>query len=199
MSRAQFRILYHEFLFRIVDLELLSAHAQGDASKILGQFAALLIFLSTLFSLSVLGLGDAPVSRTELLTAAWGKEHFLIATTMLVVGLFAVLSWDSTFPDRRDVLVLAPLPVQTRTIFLARIAASAAALGLTVLALNGLPSLAWTLVATPMSSGILDLVLSPGLYRSFAAYAVTMILAGSFIYGAVLSLQGLAAQILPRR
>ena len=27
-------------------------------------------------------------------------EHFLIATTMLVVGLFAVLSWESTFPDQ---------------------------------------------------------------------------------------------------
>ena len=30
----------------------------------------------------------------------------MIATTMLVVGLFAILSWDSTFPDRRDVMVL---------------------------------------------------------------------------------------------
>ena len=50
-------------------------------------------------------------------------EHFLIATTMLVVGLFAVLSWDSTFPDRRDVLVLAPLPVRARTMFLAKVAA----------------------------------------------------------------------------
>jgi hypothetical protein len=36
-------------------------------------------------------------------------EHFFIATTMLAVGILAVLSWDSTLPDRRDVLVLAPL------------------------------------------------------------------------------------------
>jgi hypothetical protein len=55
---------------------------------------------------------------------------------MLVVGLFAVLSWDSTFPDRRDVLVLAPLPVRARTLFLAKVAAAATALGLTVVFLH---------------------------------------------------------------
>jgi hypothetical protein len=50
----------------------------------------------------------------KLSAATWGMEHFLISTTMLVVGLFAVLSWDSAFPDRRDVLVLGPLPVRSR-------------------------------------------------------------------------------------
>ena len=63
-------------------------------------------------------------------------QHFLIATTMLVVGLFAVLSWDATFPDRRDVLVLAPLPVRARTMFLAKVAAVATALGLTIVLLH---------------------------------------------------------------
>ena len=68
-------------------------------------------------------------------------EFLLIITTMLVVGLFAVLSWDSTFPNRRDVLVLAPLPVRGRTIFLAKIAAVATAIGLTVLMLHSLAGL----------------------------------------------------------
>jgi hypothetical protein len=125
-------------------------------------------------------------------------EHALIATTMLVVGLFAVLSWDSTFPDKRDVLVLAPLPVSTRTLFLAKISASATALCLTVVA-NGLASLAWPLALAPATSGILDLFLTPAIYRTFAAYGVTTIFAGAFIYGVVLCLQGLAVQLLPRR
>ena len=72
---------------------------------------------------------------------------------MLVVGLFAVLSWDSTFPDRRDVLVLAPLPVRARTMFLAKVAAVAMALGLTVALLHGASGLIWPLAfaiqATP--------------------------------------------------
>ena len=70
-------------------------------------------------SQSVLALaGGQPIPAFGLI-ASWTVEHFLIATTMLVVGLFAVLSWNSTFPDRRDVLILSPLPVPARTLFLA--------------------------------------------------------------------------------
>ena len=42
MMKLQFRVLYREFLFRMVDLELLSA--QGDMVKLLGQFAGVLFF-----------------------------------------------------------------------------------------------------------------------------------------------------------
>ena len=59
MNRLQFRVLYREFLFRMVDLEVLSAHAQGDSNKLLGQFAALLIFLSMLFALPAMRIRRA--------------------------------------------------------------------------------------------------------------------------------------------
>ena len=194
---TQFRVLFREFLFRMVDLELLAP--QGDMGKLLGQFAALLIFLGSLLALAALGFGDSRIPRAELLIGAWGMEHFLIATTMLVVGLFAVLSWDSAFPDRRDVLVLAPLPVRARTLFLAKVAASATALSLTVAALNALTGLTLPLALAPASSSLLDMILSPALYRSLAAYWITMISAGAFIFCSVLGVQGLAAQLLPRR
>ncbi len=143
MTRLQFRILYREFLFRMVDLELLSTHAMGDANKLLGRFAALLIFISLGLAVPALGVGGAKTPPALRLFVAWSAEHVLIATTMLVVGLFAVLSWDSTFPDRRDVLVLAPLPVRARTIFLAKVAAVATALTLTVVTLHLLGGIIW--------------------------------------------------------
>jgi hypothetical protein len=141
MTKLQFRVLYREFLFRMVDLELLSAHALGDSNKLLGRFASLLIFFSLLLSAPALGFGGRSQAGQVFLPFAF--EHFLISTTMVVVGLFAVLSWDSTFPDRRDVLVLAPLPVRPCTFFIAKVAAVATALGMTILALNGLPGLVW--------------------------------------------------------
>ena len=145
MRNLPFRVLFREFLFRIVDLELLAP--KGDMSKLLGQFAALLIFLSLVFA--GLGLFFPDSRRIEpwlTLMLTWSAEHFLIATTMLVVGLFAVLSWDSTFPNRRDVFVLAPLPLRSRTLFLAKVAAVAAALGFTVAALHVFSGLVWPLV-----------------------------------------------------
>ena len=36
MRKRQFRVLYREFLFRMVDIEALSSHAQGDANRLLG-------------------------------------------------------------------------------------------------------------------------------------------------------------------
>jgi CubicO group peptidase (beta-lactamase class C family) len=140
----QFRKLYREFLFRIVDLELLSSSALGDSSKLLGQFAALLIFVSLFLTVPALAVGSKMAPPLQLFTA-WSGEHIQIATTMLVVGLFAVLSWDSTFPDRRDLMVLVPLPVRARTLFLAKVAAGATGLCLSVALLNGLPGLAWPL------------------------------------------------------
>jgi CubicO group peptidase (beta-lactamase class C family) len=155
MTKLQFRVLYREFLFRMVDLEVLSAHALGDANKLLGQFAALLIFISLLLSIAAFGFAGARMAPPARQAFTVVMEHFLIATTMLVVGLFAVLSWDSTFPDRRDVLVLAPLPVRARTMFLAKVAAVATALSLTVALLHGASGLIWPLAfaiqATPQT------------------------------------------------
>src|SRR5689334_9024680 len=129
MSRSwrQLRVLHREFLFRVVDRELLSTHAQGDMSKLLIQFAALLIFISLLFMAMTQSLEKVTNPQVRILLG-WVNVHRLIAATMLVVGLFAVLSWQSMFPDRQDVHVLGTLPVRPRTMLLAKVAALATAL-----------------------------------------------------------------------
>lgn len=190
-SRAQFRVLYRQFLFRVVDLEVLSSSAQGDANKLLGRFAALLVWISSGFV-----LGAMLIDR-NMPQAAWANlkrsvEYTLIALTMLAVGLFAVLSWDSIFPDRRDVMVLAPLPVRGQTMFLAKVAATGTALGLVVVLLDCGAGLTWSLIFAP-NFGFMSLV------RAFGAYWFTMFAAGAFIYCAMLAIQGLAAHALPRR
>ncbi len=134
MNRQQFHVLYREFLFRMVDLEVLSA--QGDIKQLLGQFGSILVYFGALAALGAMFFDPRRMTPGAAAASLWGTQHFLIATTMLVMGLFAVLSWDSTFLDRRDVLVLAPLPVRPRTMFMAKAAALGAALGLTTAALN---------------------------------------------------------------
>jgi hypothetical protein len=186
----QFRVLYREFLFRMVDLELLSS--RGDIHKLLAQVAAMLAALSCVFSLGALRFAYSDLSQNGLVTASWSVMHFLISTTMMVVGLFTIVCWDSTFPDRRDVLVLAPLPIRARTMFFAKVAALGTALGLAVLAINVCTGIAHPVVMGYRIGG------AAGALRSTAAYWLTMYAAGAFLVCAVLAIQGIAAQVLSR-
>ncbi len=178
----QFRVLSRQFLLRVVDLEALSIEA--DVIGFLGQFAGVLIMFSLIHAVRAYVL---------IPKASWSVEQYLIETMMLVVGLVTVISWDATFPDRRDVMVLAPLPVAPRTILLAKVTASAALLGLVILALNVASGIVCPLrLATQHGSDW-------GFFQAFAAYWITMIAASLFLYCAVLTVQGLTALLLPRR
>ena len=57
MAKLQFRVLFRQFLFRMVDVELLSPAAQGDINGLLGKFAALLLFLSLWLAVIASGVG----------------------------------------------------------------------------------------------------------------------------------------------
>jgi len=174
-----------------MDVEMLSASARGDASELLGQFGALLIFGSVVSSLAAVTVGQS-VRHIAMAGPIWAVERFLIALNMLVVAVFALLSWDSSFPDRRDVLLLAPLPIRGRMLFAAKIAAAASALGLVMAAWNSLAAFAWPLVMAPAESGAVATI------RFVAAFWVALAASGAFTYCVVLGVQGVAAQ-LPRR
>jgi hypothetical protein len=198
MAPKQFRVLYRAFLFRVIDREFLSVSAQGDATKLLGRFASILVFISIPFALFAAGVGDPSLSDAERFALALAAEHSLFATTMLIVGVFAVLSWDSVYPENRDVLVLGPLPVRATTIFLAKVAALGTALCLTVITFNAMPGLLLPFALAPHTATILDLLFTADFYQPLAAYWLTVIAAGLFVIGCVLVVQGVAA-ILPRR
>jgi hypothetical protein len=186
-----FRVLYRQFLLRVIDLEALSI--QADVVGFLGQFAGVLIMLSivhaTVTYAGFVSIPD-PIARHEF---CLHMEHYLIATMMLVVGLFTVVSWDATFPDRRDVMVLSPLPIAPHTILFAKVTASAAVLGLLVVTLNCVSGIVvpFLLGAEYQSNWVF--------FRYLAAYWIGIIAASAFLYCSVLTIQGFTALLLPRR
>jgi hypothetical protein len=182
----QFRVLYRQFLLRVIDLEALSIEA--DIPGFIGQFAGVLIFISLVSALKALSLGGAP---PEMLRGiCWTAEQQHISGIMLVVGLFAVVSWDTTFPDKRDAMVLSPLPITPQIILLAKLAASSTIIGVAILSLNFAAGLAWPILAAKACAG------NP--LRALAAYWFTMVAACAFLYGTVLTVQGMTALSLPR-
>lgn len=178
-----FRVLYRHFVLHIVDVEALSVEA--DVAGFLGQFAGVLIMVSLVHAfVAVIYFLVTPEDQPAF---AWRLAQYLISTTMLAAGLFAVITWDATFPDRRDVLVLLPLPVAPRTLLFAKAAASTVLLGGAIFALNVASGVLWPVALS-----------QHGLIRAFAAYWITMIAATVFLYGSVLAVQGLMAFLFSR-
>ena len=172
----EFRVLYAQFLARVVDLEALSIEA--DIPRFIAQFSGVLILIDAFRTLGFLFFGQ------PLLV-----EQSFLSGTMLIAGLVAVATWDNIFPDRRDVMVLGPLPVKPRTILAAKLAASGSLLGVAVLALNSgigvvLPLVAGTWWRYP---------------RALAAYWFTAAGAALAVYGAVVAVQGITAALLPQK
>jgi hypothetical protein len=186
-ERRQFLVLYRTFLLRVVDLE--SSSSDADPNRLLAQLAAVLAGVGYLLTFWLIFM-NGRFTRRDLLT----MEHLLIATTMVVTGLFSVLCWNSIFPDKRDVLVLAPLPVRTSTMFQAKLYALIAAMSLSIGSLNIFSGLVWPFHFASTNGGGF-----PGIIRSLIAYWTTMMLAGVFMFCSVLGLQGVVSQLLPRR
>ncbi|MBZ5617381.1 MAG: hypothetical protein LAQ69_01420 [Acidobacteriia bacterium] len=191
-ERRQFRVLYRDFLFRMVDIELLSA--AGDVHKLLAQFGAMLAafgFTITVFTLGPLVRSSLPYEKLSF--ALRTEQEFLIATTMAIAGLFSVLAWNAVFPDRRDSLILGLLPIRIRTIFLAKVAAIATALGVSIAAVNLFTGLFFPFLAAPPNAGLL------GGLRSLGTHWLVMAAAGLFVCSVLLALEGVAAQFLSYR
>ena len=83
--------------------------------------------------------------------------------------------------------------MRTRTVFLAKVAAIATALGVAIVALNIFTGLTFPFFALPGNAGWVAAL------RSFAGYWLAMAASGLFVCCAMLALQGLAAQLLPYR
>ena len=186
-TKSQFAALYNVFFQRVIDLELMSANA--DPTQLAQQFATILITVSVFFSLPVFLSGGHRLT----LAGTWTAEHFFIETTVTVAGLIAIVNWDAAFPDRRDVLVLAPWPGRASTLLTAKISALFAAPTMAMLAFNFPIGLAWPLI---FRSGVGGLF---GALRAWPAYWFTILIAGAFLVFTVLAIQGLAANLLPRQ
>ncbi len=184
--KTPFRVLYLVFLRRIVDLDLLSAGA--DTSVLLSQFGALFAGGSLLLTAPLILFGGG--LPTEDLRS---MEHFLIATSMLLLGVIYILAWESSFPEPLDLLILGPLPIRLQSVFAAKLSSLLGALGLSVAALNSFTGLVWPFLFAPSGHG------GMGLVRSFAAYWGTMLIACLFVFSAALAFHGVLSVILPRQ
>jgi hypothetical protein len=71
-----------------------------------------------------------------------------LAYSMVAIGVIAAFEWDALAFDRRDAMVLGPLPISGRTVVAAKASALGAVLLIAAAAINGLTAMTFSLVAT---------------------------------------------------
>jgi hypothetical protein len=131
------------------------------------------------------------ITNVDVLQAALPDEYFFIVLSMAVTGAVAVWRWDAIFPDRRDYINLVPLPIATRTIFLANLVAVLFLAGLVAIDVNAVSSILFPAVVAATQINFLFFV------KFAAIHALGVLLSSLFSFFAVFSLLGLLMAILP--
>ncbi len=132
------------------------------------------------------------VINADVIAIALPDEYFFIVLSMVVTGAIAVWRWDSIFPDRRDYLNLAPLPISSRTILLANFTGVMFLAVLVAFDVNAASSILF-----PLAVGSTQNTFT--FFARFAAvHALSVVLASVFSFFAVFSVLGIFMAILPR-
>ena len=123
MAVSPFRLLVRAFFDRFFDSELVSS-----AIELRQALIFLLAFLAVPGILLSVGLINQYIYVSHRLPwmlerFSWPHKLFFITYSMLVVGVAAVVVWESLTVDRRDAMILGPLPLGGRTIVSAKLAA----------------------------------------------------------------------------
>jgi hypothetical protein len=128
---------------------------------------------------------------TNPIAAAMPEQYFFIVLSMVVTGVIVVWRWDSIFPDRRDYVNLVPLPLHSRSIFVANFAALLVVALILAVDLNAASALLF-----PLSVGA-----SVDSFRFFAQFAwvhgCDVLMASLFGFFSVFLVVGLLMSLLP--
>jgi len=188
---TRFELCRHFFL-RFFDSDLISTPGQWRVVAV-GAIAILLsssiIFVQAYWHKYI--VLDAMPTPGPYRLALVADALFLVTFAMFVIGLFTTLQWPSLFPDLRDYLVLASLPVRMRQVFIAKFTA-----------LVGLA--ASFIVATTLPPSLLFPTVSFGRYTEHSllqvpALFVACSLAALFVFFSLVAVQGVLLNLLPQR
>ena len=190
-SPSQFVELLRLFWQRFLDNDLIAP--QAETRLALAPILALLAVPSVIFSLHSYGQYSFrwtrigyPVPPFPLdLPVSWSDKFLFLYLSMILMGFITVLEWDALFPDRRDYLILTPLPIRLRTLLAAKITALFLFLMVFTLALNGCSSILFPLMAINPHA--------PAGYalRYMGAHAISVFAANAFVLLFCVALQGL--------
>jgi len=126
-------------------------------------------------------------------TASLPDEYFFIALSMVVTASVAVWKWDSLLLDRRDYNNLAPLPIRSRSFFLANLLALLLLTAVLSLDVNAASILLFPVVVCGSNTSFAYFA------RFLGAHFICVVLGSIFGFLMVLGILGALMTLLPFR
>src|SRR5688572_31040081 len=190
---GSFKILTRHFVEAALAPEALTeAGADYLRRTLFGVLAVLLvvgIFVTRAFFDKYTQLGNVVGSRAYL-SAVQADTLFMIALPMLLVGLAAVVAGPLLFPDETDYRVLTPLPISRAQLFLAKLAAVAAIVAMSIVAVNVVTTF-WIPIAISGRKA------QHPLLARLITHAVASLAGSTFMCFAVMAVQGVMIVAVP--
>ena len=121
-DRRQFDVLTRHFIGGFLDNDLISP--AGDLHGLLSKVAAVLAVYGVMYPFKLLFTYARPFfDYRELDLLSWGDKSGFVTLSLVVMGLLTVLEWDALQLNQRDCLAFGALPIRSRTIMRAKLAA----------------------------------------------------------------------------
>ena len=130
-------------------------------------------------------------THVDALSMAFPDEYFFIVLSMTVTGAITVWRWDAIFPDRRDFVNLAHLPISTHTIFFANLLAIVFLVGLVAVDVNAASCVLFPMVVSASQGTLLFFLKFAGIH------AMGVLLSSLFSFLAVFAILGLLMAVMP--
>ena len=185
------RLLVRHFFGRFFDNEIVSQN--GDMRTNVVQAFGLVAtpgIMVPFYMLPQRARFDHPFAYNWVLLSDY---YFFVMFSMVVMGFVMVFEWDALFPDRKDYLILTPLPLGGGSIFAGKTLALVLFLGLFAVDAN----LFCTLLARLVTGG--EGTPAPVVWRLIAIHAASVVGAGTFVALSIASVQGVLINLLTGR
>jgi hypothetical protein len=189
------RLITRLFLRRLIDNDVISPNA--DRHESLAVLYALVVSLSVFVTFFVSTDYLAAFIQLPGPTAlsALSDRFLFMSASIALSALAALMVWDALALEPRDATILGPLPLPSRTITRAKLAAALVFGTVFAIALNAVPSMLYPLLLTINMRGMHGV----GVLQLIAAHAVSVVMAGLFGFFGILTMRGALRVMLGER
>jgi hypothetical protein len=183
------------FLRRLIDNDVISPNADRHESlavlfALVVSFAVFVTFLMTWGYLAAFIQLPGPTALSAL------SDRFLFISASIAVSALATLMvWDALALEPRDAAILGPLPIPSRTIIRAKLAAALIFGTVFAVALNTVPSVLYPLFLTMNLRGMHG----RGILQLIAGHATSVVMAGLFGFFSILAIRGIVRLVIGER